>query len=177
MLFWFIIACEIGFWVLLALGLFARYVWNLQKTSAMILLCVPLVDVALLIATTVDLSSGRSAEFAHGLAAVYLGFTAVYGHSIIKWADAYVAYKFYSGKKNSVNIYGWTYAKYEWLQWLRGVLACAIAAILLSMAIFYIDNPSKTEALDQWYANMFWVLGIWLVFWPLWYSVFPKKEQ
>ena len=177
MLVWFIIACEIGFWVILALGLFVRFVLNLTTLSKFILLCVPLLDIALLVATVFDLNSGRPAEFAHGLAAVYLGFTVVYGHTIIQWADSYVSYKFYSGKDPENIAYGWSYAKYEWLLWFKGLLACAIAAILLFIAIFFIDNPETTEALAQWYSYLFWILAVWLVGWPLWYTIFPRKEK
>lgn len=176
MLVWFIIACEIGFWVLLALGLFVRFVLKLTTLSKFILLCVPLLDVALLIATTIDLDSGKPAEFAHGLAAAYLGFTVVFGHSIIQWADGVVSYKYYSGKNLKNLAYGWSYAKYEWGQWLKGLLACAIAAALLSLAILYIDNPMKTEALTQWYSHLFWLLAIWLIAWPLWYTIFQKQQ-
>lgn len=176
MLVWFIIACEISFWVVLALGLFVRFVLNLNSLSKFILLCVPLLDIALLIATVFDLNNDKPAEFAHGLAAVYLGFTVVYGHSIIQWADSYVSYKFYSGK-NPKNIdHGWSYAKFEWQQWLKAVLACGIAAILLSIAIFFIDNPENTEALIEWYSILISLLAIWLVGGPLWYTVFPKRE-
>lgn len=83
---------------MLGLGLLVRFVLKRNELSKLILLCVPLLDLALLIATAVDLNSGKPAEFAHGLAAVYLGFTIVYGHSIIQWADSYVAFKFYAGK-------------------------------------------------------------------------------
>jgi hypothetical protein len=177
MLVWFIIFCEIGFWVILASGLFVRFVLNMAALSRFVLLCVPLLDLALLVATVVDLNSGRPAEFAHGLAAVYLGFTVIYGHSIIQWADSYVSYKFYSGL-NPTNIdYGWSYAKYEWLQWLKALLACTIAATLLSIAIFYIDNPENTAALTQWYSHLFWLLAIWFVGWPLWFTLFPKKDK
>jgi len=42
----------------------------------------PLLDSSLLVATVVDLDSDRSAEFAHGLAAIYLGFTVIAGAAI-----------------------------------------------------------------------------------------------
>jgi hypothetical protein len=177
MLIWFIIACEIGFWMILTVGLFVRFVLKLNALSKFILLCVPLLDIALLIATMVDLNSGKQAEFSHGLAAVYLGFTVVYGHSIIQWADSYISYKFYFGTNPKINFYGWPYAKYEWLQWLKALLACAIATTLLSIAIFYIDNPENTEALAKWYSHLFWLLAIWLSGWPLWYTIFPRKEK
>lgn len=163
--------------MVLALGLFVRFVLNLSTLSKYILLCVPLLDIALLVATIIDLDSGKPAEFAHGLAAAYLGFTVIFGHSIIQWADGYVSYKFYNGKNLTTTVHGWAYAKYEWGQWLKGLLACVIAAVLLFIAILYIDNPKRTEALTEWYSHLFWLLAIWLVGWPLWYTIFPKKEE
>ena len=46
------------------------------------LLCMSLLDLPLSVATVVDLDSDRSAEFAHGLAAIYLGFTVIAGAAI-----------------------------------------------------------------------------------------------
>jgi hypothetical protein len=116
MLVWLIITYEIGFWVMLALSLFVRFVLKSTTLSKFILLSVPLLDIARLVVTTINLHSGSTAEFAHGLAAIYLGFTIVYGHSVIQRAVAYVSYKFYSGKNPSQNLYGWPYTKHEWQQ-------------------------------------------------------------
>ena len=43
-----IVACEVGFWVVLAAGLLARYALRLPRLGGFLLLCVPLVDLALL---------------------------------------------------------------------------------------------------------------------------------
>ncbi|MFD0533927.1 hypothetical protein ACFQY7_09240 [Actinomadura luteofluorescens] len=56
-----IAGCEIGFWVLLAAGLLARYPLRLRRTGAALLLCVPLVDLVLLAATAIDLRGGATA--------------------------------------------------------------------------------------------------------------------
>ena len=39
-----IVACEIGFWVVLAAGLLTRYVLRRPRAGAALLVCVPLVD-------------------------------------------------------------------------------------------------------------------------------------
>jgi hypothetical protein len=97
---WLIILCEIGFWVLLSCGLFSRYVLNLRRTSTVLLVSVPLIDVVLLIATIVDLQqNSATANFAHGLAAAYIGFTVAFGRMTIQWADNWFAYKFASGPR------------------------------------------------------------------------------
>lgn len=177
MLLGFIIFCEVAFWVVLAIGLFVRYALRSNAASNVILLCIPLVDIALLIATTFDLASGKAAEFAHGLAAVYLGFTVVFGSSIIKWSDKHINYIFYNGINPKKESYGLARAKQEWWQWLKGLLACCIAGVLLIIALFAINDAQKTEALQQWFSHMFWLLVIWAVAWPLWYTVFPKRQR
>ncbi|RYY76181.1 MAG: hypothetical protein EOO52_01265 [Gammaproteobacteria bacterium] len=177
MLFWLIVGCEIGFWILLFLGLFTRYVLKSPRFGKAVLLFVPLLDLILLCATTIDLHNGATAEFAHGLAAVYLGFTLVYASGLIKWADQYVANKFSTVDKVVESpIFGWDYTIYEWKQWLKGVGACAIAAVLLLLAIYYVNEPERTKALHDWFYSIFWILVTWLVCWPLWYTLFPKKN-
>ena len=49
-----IVACEIGFWVLLALGLIVRYALRWPRTSVVLLASVPVVDLVLLVLTTID---------------------------------------------------------------------------------------------------------------------------
>ncbi|PRD38896.1 UNVERIFIED_CONTAM: ymcC [Trichonephila clavipes] len=122
-----------------------------------------------------DLRSGTTAEFAHGLAAAYLGFTLVFGRSVIEWADSYFAYK-YNGQEKPNKKYGWAYAKYEWMQWIKGVAACVIACILLYLAIIYVNNDTKTEALAEWMYILPSLMFFWLLFGPLWYTVFQKNK-
>lgn len=79
--------CEIGFWVLLRAGLVARYVFKLRRTSNVLLVGTPVLDVVLLVAAVIDLRGGGEAGLAHGLGATYLGFSVAFGHSLIRWAD------------------------------------------------------------------------------------------
>jgi hypothetical protein len=178
MILWLIIGCEIGFWLFLFLGLFIRYVLKSPEMGKAVLLCVPLLDLILLFATAIDLHRGAVAEVSHGLAAIYLGFTVVYGPGLIKWLDQYAAYKFSSGEKIiKVSSYGWSHAVHEWKQWFKAVGAGAIAAILLLCAIKFVNEPDKTQALNEWFYQIFWLLAIWFVCWPLWYTLFPKKPN
>lgn len=87
-----IVACELGFWVVLAAGLLARYGLRWPRIGAALLLCVPLVDLVLLGATVVDLRGGATATAAHGLAAAYLGFSVAFGHRTIRSLDQRVAH-------------------------------------------------------------------------------------
>lgn len=178
MLLWLIIGCEIGFWLFLFLGLFIRYILDSPRAGKVVLLCVPLLDFTLLFATAIDLHNGAVAEFAHGLAAVYLGFTIVYGSEVIKWLDHLVAQKINKAERVVVfERYGWAHALYEWRQWLKAVLAGGISSLLLYAAILYVGNSVKTAQLHDWLSYILWVLLIWLVCWPVWYTVFPKKRE
>lgn len=177
MLLVLIVACEVGFWVFLFLGLFARYLLKWPKVGKGLLLCVPLMDLVLLCASILDLSNGATAEFAHGLAAAYLGFTVVFGPSVIQWADENMAHKFSNAPKPNRPSHGWEYTLYEWKLWLKGAMASVIAAILLFSAVFFIDQPQKTEALAEWFYILGSLLFCWLLLYPLWYTVFTKKHN
>ena len=65
-----IIACEIGFWVFVVLGLLARYVLRRPRTGFVLLAMTPVVDLVLLTAVIINLQGGGTATFFHGLAAL-----------------------------------------------------------------------------------------------------------
>lgn len=97
MLLALVIGCEIAFWVFLLLGLAVRYVARQRMLGAIILACVPLVDIVLLLATFLHLRSGVTADITDGLAAAYLGVCVAFGPSIIRRMDARVAHRFAGG--------------------------------------------------------------------------------
>ena len=66
MIYGVIVACEVGFWVVLLAGLVARYVLRRPRLGGALLVCVPLVDLALLVASVVDLRGGGEAGVGHG---------------------------------------------------------------------------------------------------------------
>src|SRR5690606_40282828 len=79
-----IVACEIGFWVLLAAGLAFRYLLRMPRTGLALLLCEPVLEVVLLVATALDLKNGAEPNWTHGLAALYIGYTVGHGHRTVK---------------------------------------------------------------------------------------------
>jgi hypothetical protein len=83
--------------VFLISELVAQYVFRVRRTSAVLLVMAPLVDVALLIATVIDLHNGGTADWSHDLAALYIGFSVAYGHRLILWADVRFAHRFAGG--------------------------------------------------------------------------------
>jgi hypothetical protein len=162
-----IVACEVGFWVLLAAGLLARYGLRSPRLGAALLIGVPVVDLVLLVATVIDLRSGTVATSAHGLAAVYLGFSVAFGHRTIRAVDERVAHRFAGGpapvKPNRD-------AAHEWAQWLRGLAAWAIACGLLGLAIRLVNDGARTAELASWIEGLTAGLVIWLAVGPLWTS-------
>jgi hypothetical protein len=124
-----IVACEIAFWVVLAGGLVARYGLGRRRLGAVLLACVPLVDVVLLGAAMLDLRRGASADAAHGLAAAYLGFSVAFGPSLVRWADARFAHRFAGGPAPSrPSRYGRERTRHEWREFGKALLPGRSAA-------------------------------------------------
>ncbi|MFF4601434.1 hypothetical protein ACFY12_01565 [Streptomyces sp. NPDC001339] len=143
-----IIACEAGFWVLLAVGLALRYLARMPRTGAAVLLLEPLLELVLLIVTAIDLKNGAQADWKHGLAALYIGFTVAYGHYMIKWADGHFLHRFAGGPPPvRPPKYGMPRARHELKLWLRTVLGMAVAAALLQIAVWYVGEDGDIASL------------------------------
>lgn len=168
-----IIACEIGFWVMLALGLSARYLFRMRRLSSVLLLCVPLLDLMLLSLIAWDLlANGAIAEFAHGLGAVYLGFTVAFGHQVIARVDVWFAHRFAGGPAPvKLPTAGVEYLRYEWAQWGRMLLCAVIASAVLGAIVLIVSDQARTAELTNWFGKVWLVTAIWLVGWPVWASV------
>jgi hypothetical protein len=149
-----IIACEIGFWVLLVAGLLARYVLRARTVSTLLLLSVPLVDVVLLAVSVIDLRRGGAAGFEHGLAAVYLGVSVAFGHQMVRWADQRFARRFAGGPEPvRPPRAGHAHAAHQRRQWLRHLLAYGIAVVVLGVFTALVGDADRTAPL-------------WAVLWP-----------
>ncbi|MFD8121532.1 hypothetical protein ACFV3T_10575, partial [Streptomyces albidoflavus] len=92
-----IVICEVGFWVLLAAGLGLRYLAKMPRTGAAVLLCEPLLEIVLLVVTVLDLRAGADPDWKHGLAAVYIGYTAAFGHYTVRWLDGHARHRLAGG--------------------------------------------------------------------------------
>jgi hypothetical protein len=169
MIFAAIVLCEIGFWVVLAAGLAARYLLRRRRLGAVLLAGVPLVDLALLVFTVIDLRSGGRAETVHGLAAVYLGTSIAFGPSLVRWADVRFAHRFAGGPAPAPAPRGgsWARATKEWRDFGRACLAGAISAVLLLGAIALVGDRADTGPLWAWLPKIGIVLAVWLVGWPV----------
>ena len=172
-----ILAGEVGFWILLALGLAARYLLTWHRAGAALLLCLPLVDLLVLGATVLDLRRGAAPGATHGLAAAYVGFTVAYGHSLVRWADGHAAHRFAGGPKPpGAPKYGRERAAHEWRIFARTLAAAALTAVLVTAMVLLLPESAQSAPLTAWYARMAWVTGISLVV-AASYTVFPKRAR
>lgn len=172
-----IVASEVGFWVVLLGGLCVRYVLRKPRAGAALLACVPLLDVVLLAATVIDLRRGAEPSTAHGLAAVYLGFSIAYGHYMINWADGRFAHRFAGGPPPvKPPKYGAARVRHEWRLWRMTLIAAVIAVAVLQMCVWLIGDGDRSEPMVAWQGQMGVVAGIHLLI-AVSYTVLPPKEK
>ncbi|WCF05835.1 hypothetical protein NDS46_15690 [Paenibacillus thiaminolyticus] len=173
---WAIVASEIGFWVVILLGLFVRYVLKRQKLGLILLALTPVIDLILLVTTSIDLYGGATATTAHALAAVYIGVSIAFGKDMIAWADE--RFRYYVARQGAKppTRYGIEYAKHYLKGWIRHVLAYLIGAGMLFGLIYFIDDASRTEALSG--VTRIWtvIVGIDLII-AISNFIWPKKVK
>lgn len=176
-------ACEVFFWVFLGSGLVARYVLRARRAGTVLLVSVPILDVVLVSASLVDVAGGSPPALTHGLAAVYLGFTVAFGHSVIRWADARFAHRFAGGPPPPrPPRYGAPKVLHEWREW--GKLALAWGIALAVMAVTALVAGTGIPAPAAWTADPMWswgarlvpVVTVWFAVGPLWTTLAPPRE-
>ena len=169
LLYVLIVACEIGFWVFLLLGLACRYLLQREQLSRALLLGLPLIDALLLVFTAMDLRNGATATFAHGLAAAYVGFTVAFGAMAVKWADAHFAHRFAAGPAPSEPpSRGWPAVRYELGLWARCIVACIITMFLVEALILFVGAGETTQPLLAWQRYAFGCIVMWFFLGPVW---------
>jgi hypothetical protein len=172
-----ILACEIGFWVVLLAGLSVRYLLGLRRTGAVLLAATPLVDLALLIFTVIHLRSGAEAQPADGLAAVYLGVSIAFGHRMLRWADARFAHRFAGGPPPPPSPKrGPEHARRQRGLWYLHLLAFAIGSALLAGGTLLVGDAAQAEALLSWIPRWGVVLAIDFV-WSFSYTLWPRRQS
>jgi hypothetical protein len=169
LLYFLIVGCEVAFWLVLLLSLVVRYVIRQQTLSKWLLRSLPLIDVLLLGFTALDLRSGTTATFAHGLAAAYIGFTVAFGATVIAWADGHFAHRFAAGPApKAPPTRGWGAVRFDLALWLRCIVACVITVALLEVMIAFVANDTVTQPLRAWYKHAFGCVFFWFIFGPVW---------
>ena len=169
LLYVLIVACEIGFWIVLLLGLACRYLFRRELLSRALLLCLPLLDLLLLVFTAIDLRQDVTATFAHGLAAAYVGFTVAFGAMAVTWADAHFAHRFADGPTPpKAPSRGWPSVRYELNLWARCIVACIITMLLVEALVLFVGAGESTQPLLAWQKHAFGCIVIWFLFGPVW---------
>lgn len=172
-----ILACEVLFWVVIVAGLVARYLMRRPKLGAALLIAAPLVDLILLTATVLDLRNGAEAHLAHTLAAVYIGVSVGFGHSMIRWADVRFAHRFDGGPAPAPKPkYGTARAVREWKGWLQHLVAWSVGSGLMGLAILYVGDWDRTATFAYSIRNWGVILLIDLVI-SASYTFSPKQPK
>jgi hypothetical protein len=150
MIYLLIVSCEVGFWVAVVLGLTTRYVLRLRRLSTAVLLCIPLLDLALFVATVLDLRGGLKAGPQHAIAICYLAVTLVWGHRIVDRADRSFARRF-GGTPATERPPGHAYrplpanVQLAWDRLRRNLVAMSICVALEVTAIVVVGEWSRTH--------------------------------
>ena len=148
MLVFLIVAAEVAFWLILLAGLVTRYGLRRPRLGMALLVATPLVDLALLVATTIDLRGGGEAGLPHALAAVYIGVSVAWGRRMVTWADARFAYRFAGGPPpERPPRTGLLHAARERREWLRHLVAWATGTALLGLGVLLVGDLDRTAAL------------------------------
>ncbi len=164
-----IVACEVGLWVLLGLGMVLRYVARLRRTSTVVLAGIPLLDLLLVIATAIDLHSGAEVGFVHVLAGFYLGSSLAFGPALVRWADVRFAHRFAGGPApQKAPKHGPERVAHLMREWYRVLGTVAIASAVLAVLILFFAAPEDQAGLWWWIGRAWVVVGLWFVFGPLW---------
>ncbi|XVX19837.1 hypothetical protein ACQP1U_16320 [Actinomycetota bacterium] len=154
-----IVACEVAFWVVIALGLTLRYPLRRPRLGFALMATVPLIDVVLLVAVAAHLHGGGSATTAHSLAAFYLGFSLAYGHRMIAWADAHYAHRFADGPRPE-RLSGAAHTQRCWGDVVRTAAACALAAAISWGLVAWFGAGPRTAALESTYRWAALITGV-----------------
>ncbi|MBD0689154.1 hypothetical protein [Streptomyces sp. CBMA123] len=170
-----IVAAEISWWIVLGLALSTRYLLRWRRTSTVLLVGLPAVDLALYALTVLDLRGGAEASWTHALAASYAGFSVGYGPSLVAWADRHFLYRFAGGPKPPPSPkYGPERTAYEWQIAKRTVVSAVITLALITLLVPLSAGSAHFGTFAQWY----WRLGIAPVVNVIvagCYSVWPKE--
>ncbi|MDW0113444.1 hypothetical protein [Sporosarcina saromensis] len=173
---WAIIACEIGFWVVILAGLITRYLFNRKRLGLFFLALTPVIDLLLLIVTATDLYNGATATQVHAIAAIYLGISVAFGKSMIRWADERFVYYVKKQGPKPMRKTGWDHAKHSFKGSLQHVLAFIIGGAFLFIMIYLIDDPTQTEALSGMLKLWSLILGIDFVI-SISYFIWPRQAK
>src|SRR6185437_16266336 len=115
---------------------------RLRRISKAVLAGISLLDVALVIATAIDLHRGADVGVVHVLAGFYLGSSLAFGPTIVRWADVRFAYRFAGGPApRPTPKHGHEGVAHVMREWYRIVGTVAIASVVLVVLIMFFAAP------------------------------------
>ena len=182
-LFWSIIVAEVGFWVVIVLGLIARYGFERKRLGGFLLALTPVINLFLLFFTSIDLLKGGTATEIHALAAVYMGISIVFGMNLIRWADERFLYYFKKVGKRPEQKVGYEYARLSMRGFVQHLCAYTIGAGILLILIFLVKDATRTEifyiALKIWsiVLSIDFLISIAYFIWPRGKLETHKQEE
>ncbi|MEK5232388.1 hypothetical protein MHB42_11525 [Lysinibacillus sp. FSL K6-0232] len=169
-----IIAAEIAFWIVIILGLISRYVLKMPKLSIFFFALTPVIDLVLIILTTIDLKRGTPASASHGIAAIYIGVSIAYGKTMIAWADEKFQQWFFK-KSKKTPLTGKAKGLHEVKMLVRHIGAFAIGAGCLYGMTQFAGTATDTSPLLQIMKTWGIVLVIDAII-SLSYVIFPSRK-
>lgn len=173
---WMIVACEVGFWLVIILALTIRYIFKKNRLSIFLLALTPLIDVLLLALTSYDLYRGATATIAHGIAAIYIGVSIAYGKSMISWADSRFQYYILRKGDKPRRLEGSEFSRNERKNLFRHYAAFLIGGSMLGLIVFLIQDSARTENLIAVLKTWAFVLTIDTAITAS-YFIWPKKDK
>ncbi|GAB3946168.1 hypothetical protein [Corynebacterium tapiri] len=165
----FIVFCEFAFWAAIGTGLLLRYRLNKPKAGLVALSLSPVIDLALLIATTIDLRGGGEVQAPHFLAAFYIGFSVMFGRSMVQWADETYRRRVL-GHDVPLRVNTLTS---ELKSLARAAGAVAVAGLIAE--VVRLVAPEAAELRQTWSIGGS-ILFLWLIFGPGWQLVFGSRK-
>lgn len=159
----YIIAGEVSFWCLLLGGLSVRYLFRWRLVSAALLALTPMVDLAVIALTYVDLARGAPSDLSHGLAAFYVGFSVTFGPELIRRFDRRFARRYTDVPDADLPAVP---MRSSLQYWLRCVTAAAITIGLLGVGIV-VAGTEDSFWLIYWIISAAFTVFLWAVIGPI----------
>ncbi|SDS08816.1 hypothetical protein SAMN04489751_1199 [Brevibacterium sandarakinum] len=169
----YIIVGEVLFWVLLMGGLAVRYLLGGRVVSSLMLVATPVVDIVIIVLTYLDLAGHSPADFSHGLAAFYVGFSVVFGPDIIRGLDRRFTRRY--SKQSGVRTTS-APQRSSLADWYRCLFASGITLALLLVGIV-VAGLSDSFWLIYWLIVVVFTAVTWAALGPVRESLRKRRRR
>ncbi|MFE3193070.1 hypothetical protein ACFXHA_28935 [Nocardia sp. NPDC059240] len=164
-----ILVCEVSFWVTVVSGLLLRYALRLRQVSSVVLVLVPLIDVALVAAVAIDVYRGAEVTGVHRLAGIYLGWTVIFGKSTIAWLDGWFAYRFADAPRPAKRPkHGPEAVRNEMKSFVKWLAAAGVALVVCLGLSVTVADAQQAAALREVVQPLGLITVVWFLTGPAW---------